>query len=74
MKNSHLYSLAKALSWRIIGMFMTVVISFIITHKLNLAVYIGLLEFISKILFFYLHERVWENITLKSTRRYIIID
>jgi adenylylsulfate kinase len=62
MVESHLRSLFKALSWRLLGTFMTMLISFIITQKVSFAIYIGLLEFISKVAFFYFHERIWNAI------------
>ncbi|MCX7114498.1 MAG: DUF2061 domain-containing protein [Gammaproteobacteria bacterium] len=63
MKESHLRSLIKAISWRIFATFLTVVISYMITHRISFAIYIGMFEFLSKIIFFYLHERLWENIS-----------
>jgi len=62
--NSHLYSLIKAFSWRIFATLITMLISYIITHKIYFAIYIGAFEFISKILFFYLHERLWEKVSV----------
>ncbi len=61
---SHLRSLIKAISWRIFGTFSTVVISYIFTGEWSTALYIGALEFITKIAIFYVHERVWHNIPL----------
>jgi uncharacterized membrane protein len=59
MKDSHVRSLAKAISWRILATFMTIVISYLITQEINLAIYIGIFEFISKVIFYYFHERLW---------------
>lgn len=59
MKESHLRSLTKAISWRIFGSFVTIMISYAITNKISFAIYIGLIEFIAKIGIFYLHERLW---------------
>lgn len=59
MKETHIRSLVKAFSWRLSGSFLTTVIVYMITGKAHFALYIGLLEFICKIAFFYLHERLW---------------
>ncbi len=65
MKQPHLHSLLKALSWRLFASVITVIISYLITHQLSFAVSIGAIEFLSKIFFFYLHERMWERIAIK---------
>ncbi|HCB47602.1 MAG TPA: hypothetical protein DEP37_14375, partial [Algoriphagus sp.] len=38
-------------------------ISFIVTGQLTMALSIGSVEVVSKILLYYLHERVWESAT-----------
>ncbi|MBX7041863.1 MAG: DUF2061 domain-containing protein [Ignavibacteria bacterium] len=52
-------SLLKGISWRIIGTLDTILLSFIFTGKLNLAVKIGGIELFTKIFLYYVHERVW---------------
>lgn len=59
MKETHTRSLMKAFSWRFSGSLLTMVIVYVITGKTQFALYIGSLEFICKIGFFYLHERLW---------------
>lgn len=59
MRESHFYSMMKAISWRIFATLTTVIITFVITHKVDFALYVGFFEFFSKIFLFYLHERVW---------------
>ncbi|CEG57772.1 DUF2061 domain-containing protein [Legionella fallonii] len=59
MRETHLRSLMKAFSWRLSGSLVTMFIVYIITGKINFALYIGFFEFIFKIVFFYLHERIW---------------
>jgi uncharacterized membrane protein len=63
MKESHLRSLVKAVSWRVFATCITTVISYLVTHKVDFALYIGLFEFSTKIIFFYIHERLWETIS-----------
>ncbi len=55
-------SLAKAISWRVFGSLLTMVLGFILTREVLFSVSIGVFEFFSKIIFFYLHERLWEKI------------
>ena len=52
-------SLLKTLSWRIIGTIDTMIISYILTGKLDIAVSIGGIEVVSKMILYYLHERAW---------------
>lgn len=59
---THYRSLIKAISWRITGTIDTIVISFIATGKIKLALSIGLVELITKTGLYYLHERVWNDI------------
>ncbi|HYG35102.1 MAG TPA: DUF2061 domain-containing protein [Clostridia bacterium] len=64
MVERHYRSLLKAISWRVTGTLDTILISFLITGHIKLAVSIGLVEVFTKIGLFYLHERVWHKIPL----------
>jgi len=55
-------SLIKSLSWRAIGTTDTILISWIITGKLDLAFSIGLIELITKMVLYFFHERLWNTI------------
>lgn len=55
-------SAAKALSWRLTGTVDTFIIAYIITGGLSAAVGIGVLEWVSKMLLYYFHERAWNKI------------
>jgi len=52
-------SLVKAITWRITGSLDTFFISWIITGQAHLAAGISSLEFLSKIILYYFHERLW---------------
>ena len=65
---SHFRSVAKAISWRMLGTITTSVLVFIFTRRLALSVAVGVLEFTSKIGLFWLHERVWDRIRLGRRR------
>lgn len=57
-----LKSLLKSISWRIVGTVDTMIISYIITGKVTVAVSIGSIEVISKTVLYYFHERLWAHI------------
>lgn len=55
-------SLLKTLSWRIIGTLDTILISYIITGKITMALSIGSVELVSKMILYFFHERLWNKI------------
>ncbi|MFC2147167.1 DUF2061 domain-containing protein [Bacteroidota bacterium] len=55
-------SIAKSISWRTIGTLDTILISWIITGTLSLAFSIGLVELVTKMVLYFLHERLWNTI------------
>ena len=62
---THTRSVLKAVSWRTLGTLDTFVISWFLTGKLELAGLIAGFEFITKIGWYYLHERVWASIVIQ---------
>ncbi|PIU47528.1 MAG: hypothetical protein COS94_06805 [Candidatus Hydrogenedentes bacterium CG07_land_8_20_14_0_80_42_17] len=68
MIEGHARSLAKAFSWRISASIWTVAIAFIFTRKVFLSLSIGAVEFVTKIFFYYIHERIWEKINFDRKR------
>jgi uncharacterized membrane protein len=61
--------LLKTVSWRVIGTIDTIVLSWIITGNPLTGLKIGLLEVISKMILYYLHERAWYRINFGLDRR-----
>ena len=57
-----LRSVVKSLSWRTIGTLDTIVISWLVTGKLDLAFSIGGIELITKMILYFFHERIWNAI------------
>lgn len=55
-------SLAKTISWRIVGTADTVIISWLLTGTLTLALSIGAIELVSKMILYFFHERAWNQI------------
>tara|TARA_Y100001934_G_C12143813_1_gene673845 strand:+ start:684 stop:893 length:210 start_codon:yes stop_codon:yes gene_type:complete len=59
-KDTHLRSLLKAFSWRVVATLTTATIAYAVTGRLDTAALIGSIEFILKFFIYYAHERVWE--------------
>lgn len=55
-------SLLKTISWRVIGTLDTILISWLITGAITLALSIGTIELISKMVLYFFHERLWNQI------------
>ena len=53
----------KAIVWRLLGSLDTVVLGLIVTGKLDIGLKIGGLELFTKILLYFIHERIWQKIT-----------
>jgi uncharacterized membrane protein len=60
-------SMAKAISWRVTGSIDTILLSWLFTGNLATAAAIGLTEVVTKMMLYYLHERVWNRIPLGRT-------
>ena len=57
--DSNLRSLVKAISWRIVGSLDTILISYLVVGNLNIALSIGGIEWITKMILYFFHERIW---------------
>ena len=55
-------SMLKSVSWRIVGTLDTMLISYIITGQITIALSIGSVEVLTKTLLYYFHERLWAHI------------
>jgi uncharacterized membrane protein len=62
MTDSHTRSFVKGVTWRALGTLDTILLSFIVTGSIGDALKIGFTEILTKIILFYLHERVWNII------------
>lgn len=51
--------LAKTITWRLVGTIDTILLSWIITGNLSIGLAIGGTEVITKMILYFLHERVW---------------
>ena len=66
MNECRVRSLAKAVSWRVTGSLDTFVLSFIITGSHRVAGMITLVEIVTKVLLYYMHERAWALIPWRT--------
>lgn len=60
-------SVIKAISWRTVGTIDTMIVSFLITGNVKFAVSIGGFEVFTKMVLYYLHERVWNRLKFGKT-------
>lgn len=68
-RESHLRSILKAFSWRVVATLTTAIIAYFVTGRIEAAVLIGSVEFVLKFLIYYLHERAWQAVPRGSIRR-----
>ncbi|NNE55067.1 MAG: DUF2061 domain-containing protein [Flavobacteriales bacterium] len=63
------FSLAKTVSWRIVGTLDTLVITFLVTGQISTALTISGVELISKMILYFLHERTWNKLHVSWNER-----
>lgn len=68
-RESHIRSLLKGISWRVIATSDTILVVLLITCltencSIENAIKIGFIEFVIKFLAYYLHERIWQKILI----------
>jgi uncharacterized membrane protein len=61
--DTHTRSVLKAISWRTLGTLDTFAISWFMTGKVHIAGSIAGMEIITKVAWYYLHERLWTVIS-----------
>ena len=69
-RESHLRSLLKAFSWRIVATTTTGIIAWFITGDIMTAITIGSIEFVAKFFIYYAHERAWQLVPRGSIRHW----
>lgn len=62
MKEYHIRSIIKGITWRVVGTMDTMLIAFVLSGKILLALSIGGIEVVTKMILYYLHERAWLKI------------
>ena len=69
-RESHLRSILKGLTWRVIATVTIIIIAWYKTGDVTLALEIGAIEFFIKFALYYLHERAWQLAPRGSIRKY----
>lgn len=70
-QESHLRSFLKGLTWRIIATGTLVAAAWWYTGDPTLAFSFGAVEFVAKLLLYYLHERAWQLIPRGTVRKVV---
>jgi len=68
-RESHLRSVLKGITWRILATSTTILIAYIITGTIETAITIGSIEFFGKLIIYYLHERAWQLVPRGEIRK-----
>ncbi|MBK7870800.1 MAG: DUF2061 domain-containing protein [Saprospiraceae bacterium] len=69
-KESHLRSVIKSVSWRIVGSIDTMLLSYLFTGSVKIAALIGSTEVMTKVILYYMHERIWQIIPRNTVRHW----
>ncbi len=70
-RESHLRSVLKACTWRVVATCATFAIAYVVTGKTFVAVTIAGVEVVTKIVIYYFHERAWQLIPRGTMRKLI---
>lgn len=62
--SSHKRHIAKAITWRILGTIDTMLLAWIISGDPMIGLKVGLAEVLTKMVLYYLHERLWFRVNL----------
>jgi len=62
MKEKRYRSIIKTISWRVTGTIDTFLVSYLVTGELGIAASISVVEVFTKLLLYYLHERIWNRL------------
>jgi len=64
MKETNTRSIAKAISWRVIATSITFSIAYLFTGEVKIALEIGALDMVFKLISYFFHERIWGRIRM----------
>ena len=68
-KESHTRSRLKAFTWRIVATSTIIAIAYFKTGDISFALELGAIEFVIKLVVYYLHERAWQVAPRGSIRK-----
>jgi uncharacterized membrane protein len=66
---THVRSLAKAISWRIVATLTTMLLVFAFTGNLAISGGVGLTELVTKVVIYYVHERIWNAVSFGRIKK-----
>ena len=66
--DSNTRSIAKAVSYRVLGSISTAIIVFVFSGDLKVSLGVGALDVVMKVALYYLHERLWNHISFGRQR------
>ena len=69
--NSYKRHIAKTITWRLVGTLDTILLSWAITGDAFLGLQIGLVETVTKLVLYFLHERVWFKVNMDENGKSI---
>jgi uncharacterized membrane protein len=69
MTDSHTRSLAKAVSYRVLGSAATALVVYVFSGNMPLSASVGGLDMVIKIVLYFLHERLWNHIPFGRPKR-----
>ncbi|MCP4712065.1 MAG: DUF2061 domain-containing protein [Planctomycetes bacterium] len=62
INDTHVRSIVKGIVWRLLASLATVIIVYAFTRELTIAIEVGGVEILAKLLLYYGHERLWNLI------------
>ena len=66
---SHVRTIVKALSWRLLATTVTFAVAWFVTGRFTLAAEIGVADALIKIAVYYFHERAWIRVKFGKLKR-----
>lgn len=61
-KETKTRSVVKSITWRMLATITTIILVKIFTGNLKIAISVGFVETLSKLMIFYVHERTWTQV------------
>lgn len=68
-KESTTRSIIKTISWRLVATATTFLLVYLFTDEVQIALTVGLIEVFLKMLIYFFHERLWDNIKFGRIER-----
>jgi uncharacterized membrane protein len=68
-RESHIRTVLKTLSWRLIATTTTIVIAYFVFGDVASALAVGGIEFFAKMVIYYFHERLWQLVPRGTVRK-----